>query len=85
MWSEGSRKNTDLFRALLEHIRARYRGARRIVFIVDNYHIHKSSLALTGLKHNPKFELMFPLSYHPWVTPYRTIVETTPRCRHSKS
>ena len=45
-WSEGPSKNADLFLALLEHLRARYRCARRIVLIVDNYRIHKSRLAL---------------------------------------
>jgi len=67
LWSEGSSKNTDLFLALLEHLRARYRSARRIVLIVDNYGIHKSRLALAWLKHNPKFELLFQPTYHPWV------------------
>jgi len=67
VWSEGPSKNTDLFLALLEHLRARYRSARRIVLIVDNYRIHKSRLACAWLKHNPKFELLFQPTYHPWV------------------
>lgn len=67
LWSEGPSKNTDLFLALLEHLRVRYRSARRIVLIVDNYRIHKSCLALAWLKHNPKFELLFQPTYHPWV------------------
>ena len=67
LWSEGPSKNTDLFLALLEHLRARYRRARRIVLIVDNYRIHKSRLARAWLKHNPKFELLFQPTYHPWV------------------
>lgn len=67
LWSEGPSKNTDLFLTLLEHLRARYRSARRIVLIVDNYRVHKSRLASAWLKHNPKFELLFQPTYHPWV------------------
>ena len=68
LWSEGPSKNTDLFLALLEHLRARYRRARRIVLIVDNYRIHKSRLARAWLKHNPKFELLFQPTYPPGST-----------------
>jgi transposase len=67
LWSEGPSKNTDLFLTLLEHLRAHYRSARRIVLIVDNYCIHKSRLTLAWLKHNPKFNLLFQPTYHPWV------------------
>lgn len=67
LWSEGPRKNTDLFLALLEHLRSRYRSARHIILIVDNYRIHKSRLACAWLKNNPKFELLFQPTYHPWV------------------
>lgn len=67
LWVEGPSKNTDLFLTLLEHLRLRYRGARRIVLIVDNYRIHKSHLAHAWLAHNPKFKLLFQPSYHPWV------------------
>jgi len=67
LWQEGASKNTDLFLSLLEHLRATYRRARRIVLIVDNYGIHKSRLARTWLAHNPKFQLLFQPAYHPWV------------------
>lgn len=67
LWREGASKNTDLFLSLLEHLRATYRRARRIVLIVDNYGIHKSRLARAWLAHNPKFELLFQPVYHPWV------------------
>lgn len=33
--------------------------AQRIVFIVDNYIIHKSSITRRWLANNPKFELLF--------------------------
>jgi len=67
LWREGASKDTDLFLSLLEHLRASYRRARRIVLIVDNYGIHKSHLARAWLAHNPKFELLFQPAYHPWV------------------
>lgn len=67
LWQEGCSKNTDLFLSLLEHLRATYRGAKRIVLILDNYGIHKSRLARAWLAHNPKFELIFQPAYHPQV------------------
>lgn len=67
LWAEGPRKNTNLFLALLEHLRERYRRAERIVLILDNFRIHKSRLARAWLEHNPKFELRFQPTYHPWV------------------
>lgn len=67
LWSEGTSKNTDLFLALLETLRSRYRSAKRIVLILDNYGIHKSRLARVWLAHNPKFQLLFQPTYHPWV------------------
>lgn len=67
LWAEGPRKNTNLFLALLEHLRERYRRAQRIVLILDNFGIHKSHLARAWLAHNPKFELCFQPTYHPWV------------------
>ena len=67
LWREGPSKNTDLFLHLLEHLRSTYRRARRIVLIVDNYRVHKSHLARAWLTHNPKFQLLFQPTYHPWV------------------
>ena len=64
---EGTRKNSDLFLSLLEHLRRTYRAARRIVLIVDNYIIHKSRLTTAWLYHNPKFQLLFQPAYQPWV------------------
>lgn len=45
VWRGGGRKNTGLFIELLEHLRASYRSARRIVLILDNYIIHSSRAA----------------------------------------
>lgn len=67
LWTEGPSKNTDLFLSLLEVLRARYRAARQIVVILDNYGIHKSRVARAWIAHNPKFKLLFQPTYHPWV------------------
>ena len=67
LWSEGLSKNSDLFLCLLETLRSRYRRANRILLIVDNYGIHKSRLTRAWLAHNPKFQLLFQPTYHPWV------------------
>ena len=64
---EGTRKNSDLFLCLLDHLRQTYRAACRIILIVDNYIIHKCRLAHVWLKHNPKFRLLFQPAYQPWV------------------
>lgn len=66
-WVEHPQKNTALFVKLLEHLRALYRRARRIVLILDNYQIHKSRETHRWLEQNPKFQLLFQPVYHPWV------------------
>ena len=67
VWRGGESKNTALFIDLLEHLRGRYRRAKRIVLILDNYIIHKSHAARRWLAKNPKFELLFQPVYYPWV------------------
>ena len=67
LWRGGEGKNSALFIELLEHLRSRYRGARRIVLVLDNYIIHKSRAVQRWLVGNPKFELLFQPVYYPWV------------------
>jgi len=67
VWRGGERKNTALFIDLLEHLRRRYRGAKRIVLILDNYIIHKNRAARRWLAKNPKFALLFQPVYYPCV------------------
>ena len=67
VWVEHPRKNSVLFVKLLEQLRSHYRRANRIVLILDNYRIHKSQLVERWLENNPKFQLLFQPSYHPWV------------------
>ena len=64
---EGTRKNSDLFLRLLEHLRRTCRAARQLILIVDNYIIHKWRLATAWLNHNPEFRLLFQPAYQPWV------------------
>jgi transposase len=59
-------KNTVLFIDLLRALRRRYRSAKTITLIVDNYIIHKSKIAEKWLKNNPKFKLLFLPVYSPW-------------------
>ena len=66
-WVEHRKKNSVLFLKLLIELRRRYRRARRIVLILDNYRIHKSLAVRRWLSENPKFELLFQPVYHPWV------------------
>ena len=56
-----------LFTDLLYRLKRRYRRARRIVLVVDNVIVHKSSIIRQWLANNPKFELLFQPIYHPWV------------------
>ena len=54
-------------RPWLERLRFRFRWASPLVLIVDNYGIHKSRVTQRWLEESPKFELLFDLTYHPWV------------------
>ena len=78
VWVEGERKNSELFIGLLEALKATYRGARRIVLILDNYIIHKSKKTIRWLAaHGTKFQMLFQPAYHPWVNrPHRAPVES---------
>ena len=65
--TERERKDSLLFIDLLYRLKSLYRRARRIVLIVDNVIVHKSSITQRWLANNPKFELLFQPIYHPWV------------------
>ena len=67
VWVENPRKNSNLFLKLLNALKRRYRRARRIVLILDNYTIHKSHAVAYWLAAHPKFELLFQPVYYPWV------------------
>ena len=67
VWVEHHRKTSALFLKLLEHLRRKYRRARTIVLILDNYVIHKSRVTRRWLAQNPKFQLLFQPTYCPWV------------------
>ena len=67
LWVEWDKKNTDIFLLMMAELRQRYRKAKQIRLILDNYRIHKSRKAALFLKHNPKFKLLFQPAYHPWV------------------
>jgi len=51
---------------LLRALRKRYRSAKTITLIVDNYIIHRSKKAQRWLESNPKFKLLFQPVYSPW-------------------
>lgn len=67
LWVEWERKNSFLFLRLMAELRKRYRQAKTIRLIADNYVIHKSGITKTFLEHNTKFQLLFQPVYHPWV------------------
>ncbi len=67
IWVEFERKNSFLFLELMAEIRKRYRQAKSIRLIADNYVIHKSAITREFLEHNRKFKLLFQPVYHPWV------------------
>ncbi len=67
LWVEYEKKNSFLFIRLLAALRKTYRRAKRLILIVDNYIIHKSTITQCFLRHNPKFKLLFQPVYHPWV------------------
>lgn len=63
----GYKKNSALFISLLEVLRRRYRRARNITLILDNYVIHKSRVVQSWLADNPKYILVFQPVYSPWI------------------
>ena len=67
VWVEHARKTSELFIKLLEVLLRTYRRATRLVLILDNYIIRKSTVVKRWLAANPKFELLFQPTYSPWV------------------
>lgn len=67
VWVELEKKNSEIFIRLLAELRKRYRRAKKIRLIADNYVIHKSAMTMCFLQDNPKFEILFQPAYHPWV------------------
>lgn len=67
VWVEWEKKNSEIFILLLAELRKRYRQAKKIILIADNYVIHKSAMTQCFLKCNPKFKILFQPVYHPWV------------------
>ena len=67
VWVEWGKKNSEIFILLLAELRKRYRQAKKIRLIADNYVIHKSAMTQCFLKGNTKFEILFQPAYHPWV------------------
>ena len=67
VWVEHPHKNTTLFMSLLHAIRRRYRRAKRIVLVLDNYIVHKADAVNAWLANNPKFTLLFQPVYYPWI------------------
>ena len=67
IWTEHPNKNTTLFIKMLNALRRTYRKACRIILILDNYIIHKSTPVQHWLNANPKFKLLFQPTYSPWV------------------
>jgi len=67
VWVEWKKKNSQLFVRLLAALRKRYRQAKRIILIADNYVIHKSAFTQCFLRHNCKFKILIQPAYHPWL------------------
>ena len=67
VWVEWKKKNSELFVSLLAALRKRYRQAKQIILIADNYVTHKSAFTQCFLRHNRKFKILFQPAYHPWV------------------
>lgn len=67
VWVEWHAKNAELFVLLLAELCKRYRRAKSITLIADNYVIHKSAMTECFLRHHPKLRILFQPAYHPWV------------------
>lgn len=64
---DGNSKSSTLFIGLLKHLKAKYRRAKTITLIFDNYIFHKICESQRWLKANPKFRGIFQPVYSPWV------------------
>jgi len=67
VWVEWHAKNAELFVLLLAELCRRYRRAKTITLIADNYVIHKSAMTECFVRHHPKLRILFQPAYHPWV------------------
>lgn len=59
VWVEWAKKNAEIFVLLLAELGKRYRRARSITVIADNYGIHKSAMTECFLHHHPKIKILF--------------------------
>lgn len=65
-WVKSTRKNSDLFIALLKKLKTIHRGKRVIHVILDNYTIHTSRRTLAWIaEHGGKFRFHFLPPYSP--------------------
>lgn len=64
-WTGDGVKNTSLFVALLDKLDRRYKKAKRIHLILDNYGIHKSTEAKAALRRLTRVQLHFLPPYSP--------------------
>ena len=67
LYVESDKKDSALFIDMLSHLHRRYRKAKKITLIVDNYIIHKSRKTQAWLKRHPKIQLLFQPVYSPWI------------------
>jgi len=65
VWVEWEKKTSEIFILLLAELRKRYRKAKKITLIADNYIIHKSAMKKCFLQYNGKFKVLFQPAYHP--------------------
>lgn len=89
LYVSGTKKDSDLFIAMLEKLKRHYRRAKSITLILDNYIIHKSKKTKAWLKKNPKFKLLFQPVYCPWVNVIERLwnalhetITRNHRCKH---
>lgn len=68
-WVTDTHKRSGLFIALLRHLNRRYREARVIHVVVDNYSIHRSRQTQMALRSLPRIRLHFLPPYSPKFNP----------------
>jgi transposase len=80
-WTEGKRKNSDLFVALLTKLADRYPDAKVIHVIVDNYRIHTSKITTCAVQ---QWEGRIVLHFLPPYCPDENNIESVWRDLHAK-
>lgn len=80
VWADGERKKSQLFIDLAHAVMRRYRGARKVHLVLDNYSIHSSKVTRSALQ---RYEGRLVLHFLPPFCPDENVIERLWRDLHA--